>query len=62
MDSQESRARVTQRIPGSARVIGRPDAGRSDTVEISRLFRDWMLLFMPVETAAGSAAIQPENS
>ena len=35
-----SRARTTQRTPGSARVVGRLDSGRPDAVEICRLFNE----------------------
>ena len=38
--SHESRARTTQRTPGAARGVGRLDSGRSDAVEISRLFNE----------------------
>ena len=38
--SHESRVRTTQRTPGSARVVGRLDSGRSDAVEICRLFNE----------------------
>ena len=36
--SHESRARTIQRTPGAARGVGRLDSGRSDAVEICRLF------------------------